>query len=119
MREPARRLCAIGLSFIAAAAAAQPAADAADRYPVNHAAVSGTELAYVEAGAGVPVILVHGAFSDYRYWAPQLAARPDGVRIVAYSRRDFHPVYPPARAAEPRLAAFRAFLAEEAEAVEG
>ncbi|MFO1159701.1 MAG: transcriptional regulator GcvA [Reyranellaceae bacterium] len=32
------------------------------------------------------------------------------------SRREFHLVYPQSRAADPRLAAFRAFLAEEAEA---
>jgi LysR family glycine cleavage system transcriptional activator len=41
------------------------------------------------------------------------------VRPLAFthrSKREFHLVYPLARASDPRLAAFRAFLAAEAEA---
>ena len=91
MLGPGHRLSAVALSFIAAAAAAQPGADPADRYPVRYADVAGTKLAYVEAGRGGPVLLVHGALSDYRYWEPQLAGGPDGVRVIAYSRRDFYP----------------------------
>ncbi len=91
MLEQGHCLSAVALSFIAATVAAQPASDPADRYPVAYADVAGTKLAYIEAGRGVPVILVHGALSDYRYWEPQLAGGPDGVRVIAYSRRDFYP----------------------------
>ena len=31
--------------------------------------VNGTELPYVEQGSGIPVVLVHGAWMDHRYWS--------------------------------------------------
>ena len=36
--------------------------------------VNGHEVAYVEEGAGPPLLLVHGALSDLRFWAPQMRA---------------------------------------------
>jgi len=49
--------------------------------------VSGTQLAYVERGAGEPVIFVHGAFIDFTIWAQQLPAVGERYRAIAYSRR--------------------------------
>ena len=53
--------------------------------------VAGTKLTYIESGSGVPVVLVHGAFSDYRYWADQVESDAYGFRIIAYSLRDHYP----------------------------
>jgi pimeloyl-ACP methyl ester carboxylesterase len=47
----------------------------------------GVELHYVERGAGVPVVFVHGSLSDGSYWNPQLDAFAARYRAVAYSRR--------------------------------
>lgn len=53
--------------------------------------VNGVELAYVERGEGEPVILVHGAISDYRSWTPQIESLSAQYRVIAYSRRDHFP----------------------------
>lgn len=54
-------------------------------------AVRGTELEYVEQGAGEPVVLVHGTLGDYRTWAAQTEAFSHRYRTIAYSRRYHHP----------------------------
>ena len=85
------------LSYVALAALAMPAYSQididldymADR--LQFAEVPETRLAWVESGKGVPVVLLHGAFSDYRYWAAQLHAGSGMYRMIAYSRRDFYP----------------------------
>ncbi len=54
--------------------------------------VNGYTMTYVEAGKGVPLLLIHGAFSDYRWWTPQmepLAAA--GYRVIAPSLRYYYP----------------------------
>jgi hypothetical protein len=33
--------------------------------------VNGVALSYIEQGAGAPVVFVHGAWIDLRYWEPQ------------------------------------------------
>jgi pimeloyl-ACP methyl ester carboxylesterase len=85
------RAAYLGIALVVATAAAQSKPDAEDRGPLKHAAVSGTKLAYVEAGQGETIVFVHGAFSDYRYWAPQLAEGAGNFHVLAYSRRDFYP----------------------------
>ena len=57
--------------------------------------VNGAQLAYVDIGKGQPIVLVHGALSDYRQWAPQIEALSKHYRIIAYSRR-YHYPNPPA-----------------------
>ena len=91
VRKLANCMCLIGAA-LAAEAKGQTDSDPVNQDSPRFAAISGTKLAYVESGRGVPVVLVHGALSDYRYWARQLAAAgAGGFRVIAYSRRDFHP----------------------------
>ncbi|MCA1818384.1 MAG: alpha/beta fold hydrolase, partial [Acidobacteria bacterium] len=45
--------------------------------------VRGTELAYDDAGAGVPVVLLHGFPFDRTMWREQADALNDSFRVVA------------------------------------
>jgi non-heme chloroperoxidase len=51
--------------------------------------VNGARLAYIEKGAGEPVVFIHGALSDFRTWLGQMEAFSENYRAVSYSRR-FH-----------------------------
>jgi pimeloyl-ACP methyl ester carboxylesterase len=62
------------------------ATDEARRLSAN-----GAEFAYVEAGQGEPLILIHGGLQDYRFWRDLLPAFADRFRVVAYSRRNRFP----------------------------
>jgi pimeloyl-ACP methyl ester carboxylesterase len=53
--------------------------------------VNGYDMAYIERGAGDPVILVHGAGVDYRYWAAQMEPFSAEYRTVAVSLRRYYP----------------------------
>jgi pimeloyl-ACP methyl ester carboxylesterase len=53
--------------------------------------VNGYDLAYVEHGAGVPVIFVHGSGLDYRYFAPQMEPFGEHYRAIAVSLRHCYP----------------------------
>lgn len=63
----------------------------AGRPVVRWVAVNGAELAVVEAGAGEPVLLVHGGLQDYRFWAGPMARLARRYRVIAYSRRNHFP----------------------------
>jgi len=78
-------------------------------------------LAYLRVGEGVPVLLVHGALCDYRYWSPQLRALADRFQLSALSLGQYYPRLPSAsqhafgwRWHARQLAAF---IAEEARPV--
>lgn len=47
----------------------------------------GTELYYADAGAGRPVVLVHGGFMSHRLWDPQITALADQARVLAVDLR--------------------------------
>lgn len=49
--------------------------------------VNGVDLSYNEQGAGTPVVFVHGAWMDLRYWELQRQAVATQYRFVAYSLR--------------------------------
>jgi pimeloyl-ACP methyl ester carboxylesterase len=49
--------------------------------------VNGIDLFYVEQGTGIPVVFVHGAWMDLRYWEPQRTAIAAHYRFVAYNLR--------------------------------
>lgn len=52
--------------------------------------VNGTQLHYVEAGSGDPLIFVHGSLGSFDSWRDQIAAFARHFRVISYSRR-FHP----------------------------
>jgi pimeloyl-ACP methyl ester carboxylesterase len=60
----------------------------------SHVEVNGTSLAYDESGAGKPVVFVHGAISDHRFWAPQVTALADQYRCIALDQRYFGRSWP-------------------------
>ena len=53
--------------------------------------VNGTRFAYVEAGAGDPVIFVHGGLQDLRFWTSHVEVFSKRYRAIAYSRRNHFP----------------------------
>jgi len=52
-------------------------------------AVNGTDLWYSSEGAGDVVLVIHGAGSDGRMWAKDLAPLVSTHRVIAYNRRGF------------------------------
>jgi pimeloyl-ACP methyl ester carboxylesterase len=48
---------------------------------------NGIDLFYVEQSVGIPVVFVHGAWMDLRYWEPQRQAIAAQYRFVAYNLR--------------------------------
>lgn len=49
--------------------------------------IEGTGLYYEEAGAGEPVVFVHGNWSDHSTWGPTLPELPESLRAIVYDRR--------------------------------
>ena len=51
--------------------------------------VDGATLHYVEQGTGMPVVFLHGAFSDHRVWEPQRQAIASKHRFIGLTMRYF------------------------------
>jgi 3-oxoadipate enol-lactonase len=51
--------------------------------------VADIDMAYVDRGSGIPVLLVHGFPLDYTMWTPQIDALADRWRVVAPDLRGF------------------------------
>jgi len=49
--------------------------------------VNDVDLSYIDDGVGTPVVLVHGAWMDLRYWEPQRQGVAAHHRFVAYTLR--------------------------------
>jgi pimeloyl-ACP methyl ester carboxylesterase len=58
---------------------------------VKTLAVNGYPMAYVEQGAGGPVVLVHGTNGDYRSWVHQMEPLGAKYRAVSVSLRHYYP----------------------------
>jgi pimeloyl-ACP methyl ester carboxylesterase len=56
--------------------------------------VTGYSFRYLDEGAGMPILFVHGSQSDYRTWRPQMEAFRMSYRVLAYSRRYHWPNEP-------------------------
>ena len=48
---------------------------------------NGTDLTFVDQGKGAPIVFVHGAVGDLRFWEPQRTAFAKNHRYVAYTLR--------------------------------
>lgn len=53
--------------------------------------VNDTDMAFVERGAGAPLLLVHGSFGDCRYWTLQMERLGAHCRVIAVSLRHCWP----------------------------
>ena len=49
--------------------------------------VNGVDLSYIDDGVGTPVVFVHGAWMDLRYWEPQREGVAAHHRFVACTLR--------------------------------
>jgi pimeloyl-ACP methyl ester carboxylesterase len=58
---------------------------------VKRIRVNGTDMAYVEAGQGEPLVLIHGSLCDYRYWTLQMPAFSAAFRTISVSLRHYYP----------------------------
>lgn len=65
------------------------AADTMASPSARQALVGGVTLNYVDQGHGVPVVFVHGAFSDHRHWEAQRAEIAKRYRYIALDQRYF------------------------------
>ena len=53
--------------------------------------VNGYDMAYVEQGQGIPVVMIHGALGDSRVFRAQLEPFGDKYRAIALSLRHYYP----------------------------
>jgi pimeloyl-ACP methyl ester carboxylesterase len=88
-----RSLAIVCLAMLGANAAA--AAAVATKILVN-----GVELHYISAGAGEPLILLHGGQGDYRAWEPQMSELSRYFHVISYSRRYHYPNQNPVTATD-------------------
>ena len=83
----------LALSLLAAllSAGQTPAHRSTAEMEVTKVKVNDVELAYVEEGAGDPVVFVHGFTGDWRSWDVLRPFISKQYRYVAYSRRGHYP----------------------------
>lgn len=74
------------------ASATAPTARTWDLPPgVKSMPVNGYDMAYIEQGSGVPVVLIPGAGSDYRFFGAQMGPFAQKYRVISVSLRHFYP----------------------------
>ena len=90
--EPHRRAHAVALGTGSRGRASSPILKGLAASLTMHLLhVNGYDMAYVEQGAGAPLVLLHGAMCDLRYWAPQMETFGRRYRTIAPSLRHFWP----------------------------
>lgn len=62
-----------------------------DSAPLHAVLANGYRFAYTDQGSGRPVLLVHGALTDYRFWDPVATSLADSFRVITLSRRYHYP----------------------------
>ena len=82
----ARLITLISISFMLTACASSseipPWFDGLQRQPVHTVTVNGTRIAYLDAGGGPPVILIHGFGGSMWQWEYQQAALAPYYRVI-------------------------------------
>ncbi|HVX78189.1 MAG TPA: alpha/beta hydrolase [Bradyrhizobium sp.] len=53
--------------------------------------VNGYDMAYLEVGAGHPLVCLHGTLGDFRTWSPVIGPLSKKHRVLAVSLRHFFP----------------------------
>ena len=86
-------------------------------FQTQHVHVNGADLAYIEQGAGRPLVLVHGSLNDYRSWMGQMEPFAQRYRVIAYSRRYHWPNVQPQPGSPYAVAEHAADLAALIEAL--
>jgi len=68
---------------------------AAPKWPIPEGVrtieVNGYEMAYQDAGSGIPLVLVHGTTQDYRTWDTLVPEISKAYRTIAVSLRHYYP----------------------------
>lgn len=85
------RITAAAVAFVAATVTL--VAQSSNPPQIRVMRANGTDLAYFEEGKGTPVVFVHGAVGDLRFWEPQREAFARTHRFVAYTLR-YHGTVP-------------------------
>ena len=79
---------AVAVSVLASGCRSLPG-QVVDAPAVKQVSVNGTTIRYVDQGRGAPVVFVHGAISDHRYWEHQRIAIAKRYRFISLDRRYF------------------------------
>ncbi|WP_052389214.1 alpha/beta fold hydrolase [Belnapia moabensis] len=69
----------------------QAALSGSRKTPMQFLRANDYDMAYLERGAGTPLLLIHGALCDCRYWMPQMEAFGQQYRAITVSLRHFWP----------------------------
>lgn len=59
--------------------------------PLAYKSINGFKMHYSERGQGEPLVLLHGSFSDLRYWTLRMETLGSSYRVFAPSSRPFWP----------------------------
>jgi esterase len=81
----------IAIVLIVCACAAQPLRTWPLPPGVSAVRVNGYDMAYVEKGTGAPVVLIHGAMNDFRYFSQTMDAFAARYQTIAVSLRHYYP----------------------------
>jgi len=79
----------LGLALVLVTSGGFMQARAAESLQTRQLPVNGVDLSYLDQGTGAPVVFVHGAFSDLRFWEPQRQAVVQQYRFIALTQRYF------------------------------
>ena len=79
----------LGLAVVLVISGGFMQARAAESLQTRQVLVNGVDLIYLDQGTGAPVVFVHGAFSDLRFWEPQRQAVAKQYRFIAFTQRYF------------------------------